>query len=85
MKLVEKWIRLTDVLVANLKTLPVTLQLMSDFEAVVQSAVTRYKCREWSLCMELSLNSEDVGRMHLHAFLERNCRMDSAWAKWNLC
>ena len=83
MKLVEKWIRLPDVLVAKLKTLPETLQLMSDFEAVVQSAVTRYKCREWSLCMELSLNSEDVGRMHLHAFLERHCRSDSAWAKWS--
>ena len=32
--------------------------------------------------MELSLEAVDIGRIHFHCFLERNCKEDHAWAKW---
>lgn len=79
---VQKWIQCPHVLVTVLKDLPAVQALFSALVSTVKDAVTTWKCREYSCCLEISLHSEDVGRCHLHCFLERHCREDRCWSKW---
>lgn len=81
--LVKKWINCPHVLSSVLQDVPCVKKLFQSLKEVVQRCTELFKCRDYSCCLEISLNSEDVGRCHLHAFIERRCREDKAWAKWS--
>ena len=57
--------------------------LFNEFRQVVVDAVRQFRCREWSICMEVSLHSSECGRIHLHGFLDRHCQQDRSWFRWS--
>ena len=81
--IVKKWLALPHVLITLAKTVPEVQALFNEFRQVVVDAVRKFRCREWSICMEVSLHSSECGRVHLHGFLERNCKVDRAWFPWH--
>ena len=80
--LVQEYIAIPHILVQHVKKYPGIQHLFDDFRKVILQACEHFKIREWSGDMELSLASEDIGRIHFHCFLERNCNEDHAWAMW---
>jgi len=58
-------------------------KIFSALVEVCQSICKQFRCRHFSCCVECSLEATDVGRIHLHSFIERNCREDNAWSKWS--
>ena len=80
--LVQEYIAIPHILVQHVKKYPGIQHLFDDFRKVILQACEHWKIREWSGDMELSLASEDIGRIHFHCFLERNCNEDHAWAMW---
>ena len=83
MSVVKQWISLPHICVRMVRELGVVKALFQDFVKVVQEVVERFRCRHFSACAEISLSSVDVGRVHLHAFLERDCRADNNWVRWD--
>lgn len=73
---------LPHILVKLVAEIPAVIELFDECRNRVIDTVEKFKCRQWSVCLEMSLQSEDVGRVHVHAFIERDCRADKAWAKW---
>ena len=82
LKVVKEWQTLPHILERCVKDVPAVQSLFKEFSELVQKVSQVYKCRKWTACVELSLKAEDLGRLHLHCFLERNCKEDKAWAKW---
>ena len=82
LSVVKKWKDMPHILERCVKDVPSVQSLFAEFSKVVQEVVQVYKCRKWTACLELSLKAEELGRLHFHCFLERNCRDDNAWAKW---
>ena len=81
--LIERWMDQSAIFCVLAQDLLCVKNLFSALDKAVSDAVAHFRCRQYSVCMEVSLNAEDRGRMHLHAFIERDCRADKAWAKWS--
>jgi hypothetical protein len=82
--LVMEWLLQPHVLVQYVAVFPGVKHLFLDFVQLISAVKEKFKIREWSCCLEISLESTDTGRLHLHAFFERNCREDLAWSKWSV-
>lgn len=82
MDLCRKYRETPDVLCLLTKDLDCIQRLFQALRKACKHTVQQYKCREFSCCLEMSLNSADFGRLHLHAFIERDCRADKAYARW---
>ena len=80
--LVQEYRVIPHILVKHVSRHPGIQALFEDFRKVVVQTCKKFKIREWSCDMELSLAAVDIGRIHFHCFLERNCKEDHAWAKW---
>ena len=68
-----------DALVAAVKELDEIKSLFADLVLVCTNVLEQFKCRDFSCCLEVSMQSEDMGRIHLHAVIERHCREDECW------
>lgn len=80
--IVKKWIHVPDVLVKLVSKLPQMQTLFERIKQTVEGVVSKYKCRHYSVCLEVSTHSLEVGKIHCHCFIERDCKADKAWAKW---
>ena len=83
LSVVKKWKDMPHILERCVKDVPSVQSLFAEFSKLVQEVVQVYRCRKRTACLELSLKAEELGRLHFHCFLERNCREDNAWAKWS--
>ena len=82
-KMVNEWHAIPHILEKQVLAHPGIQELFNEFRSMILQACLRFKLREWSACLEISLQAKDLGRLHLHCFLERNCREDHAWAMWS--
>ena len=82
LSVVKKWKAMSHILERCVKEMASVQSLFAEFSKLVQEIVQVYKCRKWTACLELSMKAEELGRLHFHCFLERNCKEDKAWAKW---
>ena len=81
--LVRRLHSVPDALVAAVKELDEIKSLFADLVLVCTNVLEQFKCRDFSCCLEVSMQSEDMGRIHLHAFIERHCREDKRWWSWD--
>ena len=81
--LVRRLHSVPDALAAAVKELDEIKGLFADLVLVCTNILEKFKCRDFSCCMEISMNSEDLGRIHLHALIERHCREDKCWWSWD--
>jgi len=80
--LVKEWHDVPHLLVAHVLQYPGIQEMFEEVRRLMLSTKDKFKLREWSCCIELSLEAADLGRLHIHAFLERNCREDGTYATW---
>ena len=80
--LVQEWKQLPHLLVMHISRHPGISEFFAEFRNMIMKTKQHFKLREWSCCLELSLEAVDLGRLHLHCFLERNCKEDHAWCMW---
>jgi hypothetical protein len=81
--LVRRLHSVPDALAAAVKELDEIKSLFADLVLVCANILEQFKCRDFSCCMEISMHSEDLGRIHLHAFTERHLREDKCWWSWD--
>ena len=80
--LVKEWHDVPHLLVQYVLLYPGIREFFEEVKNLMIFIKEKFKLREWSCCLEISLEAIDLGRLHIHAFLERNCREDRAWSKW---
>ena len=82
-KMVNEWQAIPHILEKHVKAYPGIQELFEEFLVMVLVTKERFKLRDWSCCLELSLQAKDLGRLRFHCFLDRSCREDHAWSMWS--